>query len=87
MQLLDSKLILKQTLSKSKPRLNVLIMVCQHIQNEVLIHLVPKVLEPNIYEISGSAIDPTITGIENWAFSNSFSDLIFKNRDEATKIL
>ena len=22
-------------------------MVCQHIQNEVLIHLVPKVLEPN----------------------------------------
>ena len=37
-------------------------MVCQHIQNEVLIHLVPKVLEPNIYEISGSAIDPTIPG-------------------------
>ena len=62
-------------------------MVYQHIQNEVLIHLVPKVLEPNIYEIIGSAIDPTITGTENRAFSNSFSDLIFKNRDEATKIL
>ena len=45
--LLDSKLTLKQTLSKSKPRLNVLIMVCQHIQNEVLTRLVPKVLEPN----------------------------------------
>ena len=41
------KLTLKQTLSKPKPRLIVLIMVCQHIQNEVLIHLVPKVLEPN----------------------------------------
>ena len=37
----------KKTLSKSKPRLIILIMVCQHIQNEVLIHLVPKVLEPN----------------------------------------
>ena len=35
------------TLSKPKPRLIVLIMVCQHIQNEVLIYLVPKVLEPN----------------------------------------
>ena len=41
------KLRLKQTLSKSKPRLTILIMVCQHIQNEVLIYLVPKVLEPN----------------------------------------
>ena len=41
------KLTLKQTLSKPKPRLIVLIMVCQHIQNEVLIYLVPKVLEPN----------------------------------------
>ena len=38
LQLLDSKLTIKQTLSKSNPRLNVLIMVCQHIQNEVLIH-------------------------------------------------
>ena len=47
LQLLDFKLTLKQTLSKSKPRLNVLIMVCQHIQNEVLIRLVPKALEPN----------------------------------------
>ena len=47
LMLLDSKLTLKQTLSKSKPRLNVLIMVCQHIQSKVLIHLVPKVLEPN----------------------------------------
>ena len=62
-------------------------MVFQHIQNEVLIHLVHKVLEPNIYEIDGSTIDPTITGTENQAFSNSFSGLIFKNRDEATKIL
>ena len=42
------KLTLKQTLSKSKPRLIVMIMVCQHIQNEVLIYLVPKVLKPNI---------------------------------------
>ena len=41
------KLTLKQTLSKPKPRLIVLIMVCQHIQNEGLIYLVPKVLEPN----------------------------------------
>ena len=41
------KLTLKQTLSKPKPRLIVLIMVCQYIQIEVLIHLVPKVLEPN----------------------------------------
>ena len=41
------KLTLKQTLSKPKPRLIVLIMVCQHIQNEVLIYLVPKILEPN----------------------------------------
>ena len=41
------KLTLKQTLSKPKPRLIVLIMVCQHIQNEVLIYLVTKVLEPN----------------------------------------
>ena len=36
-------------MSKSKSRLIVLIMVCQHIQSEVLIHLVPKVLEPNTY--------------------------------------
>ena len=41
------KLTLKQTLSKPKPTLIVLIMVYQHIQNEVLIYLVPKVLEPN----------------------------------------
>ena len=41
------KLTLKQTLSKPKPRLIVLIMVYQHIQNKVLIYLVPKVLEPN----------------------------------------
>ena len=38
------KLTLKQTLSKPKPKLIVLIMVCQHIQNEILIDLVPKVL-------------------------------------------
>ena len=38
LQLLDSKLNLNQTLSKSKPRLNVLIMVCQRIQTEVLVH-------------------------------------------------
>ena len=37
--------------------------------------------------MNGLAIDPTIAGTENRAFSNSFSDLIFKNRDEATKIL
>ena len=47
LQLLDSKLNLNQTLSKSKLRLNVLIMVCQYIQIEILIYLVPKVLEPN----------------------------------------
>ena len=41
------KLTLKQILSKPKPRFIVLIMVCQHIQDEILIHLVPKVLEPN----------------------------------------
>ena len=34
-------------MSKPKPRLIVLIMVYQYIQHEVLIHLVPKVLEPN----------------------------------------
>ena len=45
------KLTLKQTLSKPKPRLIVLIMVFQHIQNEVLIYLVPKVLEPNTKDI------------------------------------
>jgi len=38
-------------LSKPKPRLIVLIMVFQHIQIEVLIHLVPKILEPNKFEI------------------------------------
>ena len=41
------KLTLKQTLSKPKPRLIVLIKVCQPIKNEVLIHLIPKVFEPN----------------------------------------
>ena len=46
-QLLDFKLTLKHALSKPTPRVIVLIMVCQHIQNEVLIHLVSKVLEPN----------------------------------------
>ena len=45
------KLTLKQTLSKPKPRFIVLIMVCQHIQNEVLIHLVPIVLEPNNFNV------------------------------------
>ena len=45
------KLTLKQTLSKPKPRLIVLIMVFQHIQNEVLIYLAPKVLEPNTKDI------------------------------------
>ena len=43
------KLTLKQTLSKLKPRLIILIMVYQYIQNEVPIYLVPKVLEPNKY--------------------------------------
>ena len=28
-------------------------MVCQHIQSEVLIHLVPKVLEPNNIHFDG----------------------------------
>ena len=45
------KLTLKQTLSKPKPRLIVLIMVFQHIKNEVLIYLVPKVLKPNTKDI------------------------------------
>ena len=40
-------------MSKPKPRLIVLIMVCQHIQSEVLIHLVPKVLEPNNIHFDG----------------------------------
>ena len=35
---LDSNFTNNQTLSKSKPRLNVLIMVYQHIQSEALIH-------------------------------------------------
>ena len=38
LQLRNSKLNLNQTLSKSKPRPNVLIMVRQYIQIEVLIH-------------------------------------------------
>ena len=46
------KLTLKQILSKPKPRFIVLIMVCQHIQDEILIHLVPKVLKPNKDRIS-----------------------------------
>ena len=46
------KLTLKQILSKPKPRFVVLIMVCQHIQDEILIHLVPKVLKPNKDRIS-----------------------------------
>ena len=37
--------------------------------------------------IRTSATDPTLTETENRAFSNSFSDLNFKNRDKATKIL
>ena len=47
LQLLDSKFTLKKTLSKPKPRLIVLIMVCQHIHNGVPIHLVAKVIESN----------------------------------------
>ena len=39
-----------------------------------------------IYEISGSAIDPTLIEIENWAFYNSFSNLNFKNKNEDKKI-
>ena len=34
-------------MSKSKPKLIVLIIICQHIQSEVPIHLVPEILEPN----------------------------------------
>ena len=34
-----------------------------------------------IYEINGSAIDPILIEIENWAFYNSFSNLNFKNRN------
>ena len=37
--------------------------------------------------IRTSTADPTLIEIENRAFSNPFSDLNFKNRDEATKIL
>ena len=37
--------------------------------------------------IRTSATDPTLTETENRAFSNSLSDLNFKNRDKATKIL
>ena len=52
LQLLDSKLTLNQTLSRSKPRLNVLIVVCQHIQNEILIHLFLKSQNLTIYSKS-----------------------------------
>ena len=38
LQLLDSKLNLNQNLSKFKSRLNVLIMICQQVQIEILIH-------------------------------------------------
>ena len=37
--------------------------------------------------IRTSATDPTLIETDNRAFSNSFYDLNFKNRDEATKIL
>ena len=47
MQSLDSNFINKHTLSKPKPRLYALIMVCQHNTNWNSNTLVHKVLEPN----------------------------------------
>ena len=47
MQSLDSNFTNKHTLSKPKPRLYVLVMVCQHNTNWISNTLVPKVLEPN----------------------------------------
>ena len=47
MQSLDSNFTSKHTLIKPKPRLYVLIMVCQHNTNWSSNTLVPKVLEPN----------------------------------------
>ena len=49
MQSLDSNFTNKHTLSKPKPRLYVLIMVCQHNTNWSSNTLVPKVLETNNY--------------------------------------
>ena len=47
MQLLDSDFTNRHTLSKRKSRLDVLVIVCQHITNWSSNTLVPKVLEPN----------------------------------------
>ena len=47
MQSLDSNFTNKHTFSKPKPRLYVLIMVCQHNTNWSSNTLVPKILEPN----------------------------------------
>ena len=47
LQLLNSNFTIKHTLSKPKPRLYVLIMVCQHITNWSSNTLVLKVLKPN----------------------------------------
>ena len=72
-------------MSKSKPRLNVLIKVCRHIQNEVLIHLVPKVLEPNKIVLPFSQKKKKIFNKALTEFKNLATNSNFETHSHATQ--